>query len=411
MRFPVEQDLETLVEYRDSFEERHQEIENLVLGLEKEPGNMDDAHTLRDIFYDLWSSSTKLSLSPISENAELIVQSFDFIIEQNCYPPQFSEYLLLLIDKLLLIIRDVEQTNSIDMLKVQNIHVSLQDIILSKTCDELTNNIPSAITHITREAPGSETPLSDDFDVVLFEDDESAAISLFDDEPEEPEEPETQEQEEQIEAADIHIPSSTLDPVLQAQEFITAHQSDPIAFLGEISDIHTTHGTNHTEFLLEITLAMNIMEGSPLALEDLWAGICLHDIGLADLTAILNAERKLTEEELALVKQHPIKGSVMADKFVHSEDCTMIILHHHERLDGRGYPYGLKRTQISEGGKMLAIVDSFHAQVSHRPHKRYTRGVLRAVSEINACTNSHYDPRWVTTFNKCIKDYWLPKHT
>jgi len=65
---------------------------------------------------------------------------------------------------------------------------------------------------------------------------------------------------------------------------------------------------------------------------------------------------------------------------------------------------------ISVGAKILAIVDSFHAMIAIRPHKRHTKNILRAVSEINACSGTHYDPYWVNVFNNCIKDYWLPKH-
>jgi len=137
MRLPVDQETDSLIEYRERIEELNDYIEGLAISLESDPSSLAPLSELRDIFHELWISSTKLNLIPISENIEILVKAFDFMLEQGFYPVTFSEFLLLLIDRLLLIARDVEYTGEIDMLKAQNIHISLQHIILSDSIPEL----------------------------------------------------------------------------------------------------------------------------------------------------------------------------------------------------------------------------------------------------------------------------------
>ena len=400
MQFTVEQDREILAEYLGDYEELHDEIESLAIHLEERPEDLHAVRQLRNILDELSISSSKLSLVPIIENIDLIVQAFDFMLAQQRYPGTFSDYLLMLLDRLLIIVRDVEHSGGIDMFKTQNIHVSLQDIVLSKTMQALEQNIPVAIDHLTRESPYGKAAAKATYDVELFGD-ESATddITLFED-----------EEDTGSDGNDELFIITDQDPILATLDYMSEKTSDPLHYLGEVADIHTAHGTHHTRFLHEIALAMNMMADQVLDNEDLWAGICLHDIGLADMTDILSQDRKLSEDEIAQLRRHPIKGADLARRCCLNEDAELVILHHHESLDGRGYPAGLSKENISEGGKILAIVDSYHAMISRRPHKRHTKNVLRAVSEINAYSGTRYDPRWVSIFNRCIRDYWLPKH-
>ena len=390
MKFPVDQDPETLSEYRDNFSEQYHEIEHLAIGLETCPEDLIAVQQLHDIFNQLWINSTNLNLVPIVENVAEIVHIFEFMLKEKAYPNLFSEYLLIMIDRLLIIIEDVLHTNGIDMLKVQTIHVSLQKIILSKSVDEINHNIPEALTLITQSAITDAPPLADDFDVVMFDDDDG----LF----------------EQDSPTEKVQPILNPDAILAAREYMQSMENDPLLYLGGLCDMHTTHGMRHTQFLHEIALAMNIMEGEPIASEDLWTGICLHDIGLSHLSEVLGAQRKLTPEEKQEIQQHPVIGGQLCEKMSLNENARRVVLEHHERIDGRGYPYGLKKDEITTGGKILAIVDSFHAMIVSRPHKQHTKNILRAITEINSCSGTHYDPRWVGIFNQCIKKFWLEKY-
>lgn len=389
MRLPINQEPETLIEYRESIEEISCHLEELILALEEHADELAPLYELRDIFQELWVSSTKLDLLPISENILILVNAFDFMIEHKSYPALFSEFLLLLVDRLLLIARDVEYSSEIDMLKAQNIHIALQDIILSQSIVELTDKIPSAIAHITHKESEEGGSLSEDFSIDLFDDDTPTT---------------------DIEAVDIFVPEVKDNPLHACRDFIKSHQDHAISFLGHLADTQTRHGEEHTEALQEICLTMNKIAGAPIDPEILWAGVTLHDIGLANISEIVSLPRKLTEDEIAQVQQHPLIGAQIANNLIDGEQFKAIILEHHERLDGRGYPNGLSGDQISDGGKILAIVDSFHGMTLARPHKRYSKNLLRAVSEINAAAGTLYDAYWVEIFNDCLKEFWIPDH-
>jgi HD-GYP domain-containing protein (c-di-GMP phosphodiesterase class II) len=96
------------------------------------------------------------------------------------------------------------------------------------------------------------------------------------------------------------------------------------------------------------------------------AGV-VHDVGKLDLAPeILNKPGKLTDEEFALVKRHPEVGAEMVSG-LGSPELTAIVRHHHERLDGAGYPDRLSADQIPLGSRIIAVADPFGAISSSRP--------------------------------------------
>lgn len=389
MQFPVEQDSELLFEYRENFVEYYQRIEHLTIRLESNPYDQCAVLQLSEIFKQLWLSSAQLNLTPLVENLVMLTKIFDCYLAQGAYPRAFSEYLLILIDRLLMIIDDALHTNSIDMLKAQQMQVSLQILNACENVTAVNKHVAEAIEQITRSASDEDHPLSKDFDIVLFEE-----TDLF----------------TNTDTLSQDIDHVKTDAILKAREFMRTKDADPLLYLANLTDRQTKHGVAHTRFLLEICLAMNVMESEVVDPEQLWTSIVLHDIGLAHLEHILSSNRKLTEGEIAEVRKHPLIGAALCERMLHKEESSRVILEHHERVDGRGYPFGLTDQHISPGAKILAIVDSFHAMIMTRPHKVYTKSILRAVSEINACSGTHYDPYWVDVFNTCIKKFWLDKY-
>lgn len=108
----------------------------------------------------------------------------------------------------------------------------------------------------------------------------------------------------------------------------------------------------------------------------------LHDIGkIAVRDDILLKPTPLDEEEWAHIKQHPQIGARTLQKFAELEEEAFIILHHHEREDGTGYPYGLPGTAIPVEAKIVQISDVFAATISERPYKPpYPHGYAAKVS-------------------------------
>ncbi|MCD6326677.1 HD-GYP domain-containing protein [bacterium] len=124
------------------------------------------------------------------------------------------------------------------------------------------------------------------------------------------------------------------------------------------------------------------------------AGI-IHDIGKISVPAeILNTPRPLTETEYSLVKMHPKIGHDILAGIDFSAPVADIVLQHHERMDGSGYPTGLKGDEILLEARILAVADVVEAMVSHRPY-RPALGIDRALEEISKNKGTKYDPEVV----------------
>ena len=138
------------------------------------------------------------------------------------------------------------------------------------------------------------------------------------------------------------------------------------------------------------------------------AGIAglLHDLGKALMPMdVLNKPGKLTDEEFAIIKKHPEEGHKMLLAAEGAENMTLdVVLHHHEKTDGSGYPKGLKDTEISLFAKMGAVCDVYDAITSNRPYKAGWDPAesLRRMAE---WSNGHFDPTVFQAFVKSVGIY------
>lgn len=100
-------------------------------------------------------------------------------------------------------------------------------------------------------------------------------------------------------------------------------------------------------------------------------GALLHDIGkIAVPDAILKKPGPLTDEEWTVMREHPYVGYLMIKEIEFLREGRDVILHHHERVDGRGYPYGLAGEEIPLLARIFAIADTFDAITSDRPYRK-----------------------------------------
>ena len=99
------------------------------------------------------------------------------------------------------------------------------------------------------------------------------------------------------------------------------------------------------------------------------AAALVHDVGKLRVPAeVLNKPTRLTDEEFALIKRHPVDGAVMVTS-LGNDELTSVVRHHHERMDGKGYPDGLVGEQIPLGARIIAVADTFDAITSVRPYR------------------------------------------
>ena len=129
----------------------------------------------------------------------------------------------------------------------------------------------------------------------------------------------------------------------------------------------------------------------------------LHDTGKVDIPPeILTKTTKLTAREYDIIKKHPVKGAQILRPLQILRPVIPIIMHHHEKFNGTGYPSGLKKGQIPEGARIMAVADAFEAMVYGRPY-RERKDINSAIKEIKKKSGTQFDPRVVEAFLKIIK--------
>ena len=137
-----------------------------------------------------------------------------------------------------------------------------------------------------------------------------------------------------------------------------------------------------------------------------YAGM-LHDVGkLGVPTSVLQKRSSLTDDEYAAVQLHPMRGLDMVREIGFLDEALAGIMHHHERIDGRGYPMGLAGDEIPEFARVLAVADAFDAMTSDRSY-RGARPVPEAVAELRKWAGKQFDPAFVDAFVAAIeRDGW-----
>ncbi|MFF4112726.1 HD-GYP domain-containing protein [Streptomyces sp. NPDC001714] len=142
-----------------------------------------------------------------------------------------------------------------------------------------------------------------------------------------------------------------------------------------------------------------------------FAGI-LHDVGkLGVPTRLLRKNGPLTPEERRIIELHPEYGHEMVRGISFLGEARAAILHHHERIDGSGYPYGLAGSQIPESARVVAVADAFDAMTSTRSYSR-ARPVAVAVAELRRCAGRHFDAGIVDALARALaRDGWHPAVT
>jgi PAS domain S-box-containing protein len=166
-----------------------------------------------------------------------------------------------------------------------------------------------------------------------------------------------------------------------------------IATLVEIRDPYTAgHQVRVAELAVAIAKQMGLPDEQVHAIHI--AGV-LHDLGKIQIPAeILSKPGKITDIEYSLIKIHPQAGYDILKDIDFPWPIAQMVLQHHERLDGSGYPQGLKGDQIILGARILSVADVVEAMSSHRPY-RAGLGVEVALAEISTQRGSHFDPQVV----------------
>ncbi|MGN6090343.1 MAG: HD-GYP domain-containing protein, partial [Actinomycetales bacterium] len=176
----------------------------------------------------------------------------------------------------------------------------------------------------------------------------------------------------------------------------------------EVKDAYTR---GHSERVAQasVLIAQQLRMGED-RLESLrYAGI-LHDVGkLGVPTRLLQKTGRLSDDEFDTIKLHPLRGLEMVRGIEFLQEAYEGILHHHERIDGRGYPLGLSGTDIPEFARIIGVADAFDAMTTTRSY-RNARPVGEALSELRRCAGEQFDPAMVEALEVAVTQHgWEPE--
>ena len=164
------------------------------------------------------------------------------------------------------------------------------------------------------------------------------------------------------------------------------------------------HAKRVATYSLRIGRALGLSETELATLE---RSALFHDIGRVLISDHLTSKvQPLSAMDRSAIRMHPVVGSEMLEGVPALKNEALAVLHHHERYDGSGYPYGLKGAAIPLESRILAVVDTFDAMTSDRPW-RDAMGMQEALEEIYASAGSQFDPKVVDAFLDVLDDISL----
>lgn len=161
-----------------------------------------------------------------------------------------------------------------------------------------------------------------------------------------------------------------------------------------------THCVNVMTFSIGILSSMGIKD--PLVLKEAGMGALLHDIGKAKVPLeVLNKPGPLNQDEWQIMKQHPVFGFEMLDKSPIPSRGRDIVVQHHEKISGVGYPYGLKGEQVPLVSQVVSICDAYDAMTTNRCYQKAMKP-FDAFKIITHDMKGHFDPNLIESFIKLL---------
>jgi diguanylate cyclase (GGDEF)-like protein/putative nucleotidyltransferase with HDIG domain len=148
---------------------------------------------------------------------------------------------------------------------------------------------------------------------------------------------------------------------------------------------------------------------SPEEKRNLILGALIHDIGKLEIPRdVINKKGKLDYHEWEMMKKHVTYGKEIIASIKKYDELLPIIELHHERFDGKGYPYGLKDESIPKLARILCMIDSFDAMTTERPYQK-TKTFTEGIKELRKCAGEQFDPRFVEPFIHLIQENYIDK--
>ncbi len=204
--------------------------------------------------------------------------------------------------------------------------------------------------------------------------------------------------------------NAMMEKLLKTTEQIERIYDMTVAALGAALDLRDPETEEHCRRVAENSLLLGKAMGlSAVELRNLKWSAYLHDIGKIGIPEhVLTKSSGLTTEEMELVKVHPVLGFKMISNIEFLGQATDVVLFHHEKFDGSGYPYGLKGKNIPLAARIFAVTDALDAMMYDRPYRK-ALPFSAFVAELKAQSGKHFDPEIVEKFLEIQEDAWQVK--
>lgn len=187
--------------------------------------------------------------------------------------------------------------------------------------------------------------------------------------------------------------------IKELQEQQSAYQNSLVCAFNQLLDLKDigtgVHSTRLAEWAIRVARKLNIPEDHIYQVE---VAALLHDIGKIGVPdSILKKQGPLTPEERAVINRHPEYSWSILRLFPGLEDASLYTLHHHENMDGTGYPAGLRNSDIPLVSRIVSVIDAYDAMISHRC---YRKGLphAEAVRRLLGGSGTQFDADVVQTF-------------
>lgn len=169
--------------------------------------------------------------------------------------------------------------------------------------------------------------------------------------------------------------------------------------LVSLIDLRDRYTGGHSQRVAKYVRRIGVQMGLPDdETETIVFAASLHDIGKIGVPDhILLKPGRLDEEEFGWIRKHPEWGWMAVRNVKGFHDAALLVLHHHERLDGRGYPSRLRGNEIPLGSRLIAVADSYDALTTDRPYRK-ARSHEEALAELQRCTVTQFDADVVNAF-------------
>lgn len=206
-----------------------------------------------------------------------------------------------------------------------------------------------------------------------------------------------------VELRDVPADSAAAEGVCTDTLAVTTILHQFAESLGNAIDAKDPHTSMHSDEVAQVAYTLALTMGLPPREADIIhvAGH-LHDIGKIGVPdAVLQKQGPLNTAEWKAVRKHPDAGAEIIRPVAGLQRLGVVdmVLHHHERYDGKGYPCGLKGVLIPLGARIIAVADSLSAMLQNRPYRKAMTFDF-ALQEVISCSGTQFDPRVVEALKR-----------